>query len=104
MFKNRVVEKALDELSNRTVNMPDTVRSVICLIDLSILNEANLNSYVQEIFGIKKNKIMTVYYAPKCSKEFASYSIVCNRHLHWDGTLFIDEEEDYVQKYGCSIF
>ena len=88
MFKNRVVKKALDELSNRTVNMPETVRSVICLIDLSILNEANLNSYIQEIFGIKKNKIMTVYYAPKHSKEFVSYiPLFCNRHLHWDGTL-----------------
>ena len=31
---------------------------------------------------------MSVYYAPKRSKEFASYiPLFCNRHLHWDGTL-----------------
>ena len=65
MFKIRVVEKALNELSSRTVIKPDTVRSVLCLIDLNILNEPNLNTYIEDLFEIKKNKIMTVYYASK---------------------------------------
>ena len=105
MFINRVVEKALDELSSRTVNKPDTVRSVICLIDLSILNEQDLNNYIIEIFGIKKNKIMTVYYAPKQSKELTSYSpLLCNRHLHWDGTLIHPMKKRIMSKKYDLLF
>ena len=105
MFKNRVVEKALDELSSRTVNKPDTVRSVICLIDLSILNESNLNIYIERIFGIKKNKIVTVYYAPKQSKELTYYSpLFCNRHLHWDGTLIHPTKKKIMSKKYDLLF
>ena len=105
MFINRVVEKALDELSSRTVNKPDAVRSVICLIDLSILNEQDLNNYIIEIFGIKKNKIMTVYYAPKQSKELTSYSpLLCNRHLHWDGTLIHPMKKRIMSKKYDLLF
>ena len=105
MFKNRVVEKALDELSSRTVIKPDTVRSVLCLIDLNILNEPNLNAYIEDLFEIKKNKIMTVYYAPRQTKELASYSpLFSNRHLHWDGTLIHPMKKKVVSEKCDLLF
>ena len=105
MFKIRVVEKALDELSSRTVIKPDTVRSVLCLIDLNILNEPNLNAYIEDLFEIKKNKIVTVYYASKRSKELTSYSpLFCNRHLHWDGTLIHPMKKKIMSKKYDLLF
>ena len=88
MFRKRVVEKALTELSQRTMVKPESVRSVACLIDLSILADMDLDRYLIELFKIQKNRITTIYYAPKPSKDLSLYHPQFNnRHLHWDGTL-----------------
>ena len=88
MFRKRVVEKALTELSQRTMVKPESVRSVACLIDLNILVGMDLDLYINELFHIQKNRITTIYYAPKSSKDLSLYHPQFNnRHLHWDGTL-----------------
>ncbi|MGB1430391.1 MAG: DUF6913 domain-containing protein, partial [Flavobacteriaceae bacterium] len=73
MFRKRVVEKALTELSQRTMVKPESVRSVACLIDLSILADMDLDRYLIELFKIQKNRITTIYYAPKPSKDLSLY-------------------------------
>ena len=88
MFRKRVVEKTLTKLSQRTMVKPESVRSVACLIDLSILAEIELDSYINELFQINKNRITKIYYTPKPCKDFSLYRPQFNnRHLHWDGTL-----------------
>ena len=67
---------------------PESVRSVACLIDLSILAEIELDLYIKELFQIHKNRITKIYYTPKPCKDFSLYRPQFNnRHLHWDGTL-----------------
>tara|TARA_B100001248_G_scaffold170965_1_gene129540 strand:+ start:237 stop:740 length:504 start_codon:yes stop_codon:yes gene_type:complete len=88
MFRKRVVEKTLTKLSQRTMVKPESVRSVACLIDLSILAEIELDRYINELFQIHKNRITKIYYTPKPCKDFSFYRPQFNnRHLHWDGTL-----------------
>ena len=88
MFRKRVVEKTLTKLSQRTMVKPESVRSVACLIDLSILAEIDLDHYIKELFQIHKNRITKIYYTPKPCKDFSLYRPQFNnRHLHWDGTL-----------------
>ena len=88
MFRKRVVEKTLTKLSQRTMVKPESVRSVACLIDLSILAEIELDSYINELFQINKNRITKIYYTPKPCKDLSLYRPQFNnRHLHWDGTL-----------------
>ncbi len=88
MFRKRVVEKTLTKLSQRTMVKPESVRSVACLIDLSILAEIELDLYIKELFQIHKNRITKIYYTPKPCKDFSLYRPQFNnRHLHWDGTL-----------------
>ena len=88
MFRKRVVEKTLTKLSQRTMVKPESVRSVACLIDLSILAEIELDRYIKELFQIHKNRITKIYYTPKPCKDFSLYRPQFNnRHLHWDGTL-----------------
>ena len=88
MFRKRVVEKTLTKLSQRTMVKPESVRSVACLIDLSILAEIELDHYINELFQIHKNRITKIYYTPKPCKDLSLYRPQFNnRHLHWDGTL-----------------
>ena len=88
MFRKRVVEKTLTKLSQRTMVKPESVRSVACLIDLSILAEIDLDHYIKELFQIHKNRITKIYYTPKPCKDLNLYRPQFNnRHLHWDGTL-----------------
>ena len=88
MFRKRVVEKTLTKLSQRTMVKPESVRSVACLIDLSILAEIDLDHYIKELFQIHKKRITKIYYTPKPCKDLNSYRPQFNnRHLHWDGTL-----------------
>ena len=88
MFRKRVVEKALNELSYRTMVKPESVSSVACLIDIGILTGMDLDRHINEHFQIKKNNITKIYYAPKPSKDLNSYRPQFNnRHLHWEGTL-----------------
>ena len=88
MFRKRVVEKTLTKLTQRTMVKPESVRSVACLIDLSILAEIELDSYINELFQINKNRITKIYYTPKPCKDLSLYRPQFNnRHLHWDGTL-----------------
>ena len=88
MFRKRVVEKALNDLSQRVMVKPKSVRSVACLIDLSILADMDFDRYIEELFQIQNNRITKIYYAPKPSKDLNSYRPQFNnRHLHWEGTL-----------------
>ena len=88
MFRKRVVEKTLTKLSQRTLVKPESVSSVACLIDLSILAEIELDRYIKELFQIHKNRITKIYYTPKPCKDLSLYRPQFNnRHLHWDGTL-----------------
>lgn len=105
MLRNRVVEKALDELSNRTVVKPATVGSVLCLVDLDMVEESSWNTSVQELFQLKKSKIVTVYYSPRQSKAFASFHpLFNNRHLHWDGTLIHPMKKKVLSKKYDLLF
>ena len=99
MFKKRVVEKALFELSQRTMVKPEFIRSVACLIDLNILAGMDLDHYIKELFQIQKNRITKIYYAPKPSKDFNLYHPQFNnRHLHWDGTLLHPMKKKVLSK------
>ena len=105
MFRKRVVEKALIELSQRTIVKPESVRSVACLIDLSILADMHLESYLKELFQIQKNRITTIYYAPKSSKDLSLYRPQFNnRHLHWDGTLLHPMKKNLLSKKYDLLF
>ena len=105
MLRNRVVEKALDELSNRTVVKPQTVQSVFCLIDLEIVDQSSWYANVQELFQLKKSKIHTVYYAPRQTKANANFiPLFNNRHLHWDGTLIHPMKKKVLSKKYDVLF
>ena len=105
MFRKRVVEKALTELSQRTMVKPESVRSVACLIDLSILADMDLDRYLIELFKIQKNRITTIYYAPKPSKDLSLYHPQFNnRHLHWDGTLLHPMKKKVLSKKYDLLF
>jgi hypothetical protein len=99
MFKKRVVEKALFELSQRKMVKPEFIRSVVCLIDLNTLAWMDLDLYIKELFRIQKNRIIKIYYAPKPSKDFSLYHPQFNnRHLHWDGTLLHPMKKKVLSK------
>lgn len=105
MFRKRIVEKALTELSHRTMVKPESVRSVACLIDLNILVDMDLDSYIKELFQIQKNSITAIYYAPKSSKDLTLYSPQFNnRHLHWDGTLLHPMKKKVLSKKYDLLF
>ena len=105
MFRKRVVEKALTELSQRTMVKPESVRSVVCLIDLNILVGMDLDLYINELFHIQKNRITTIYYAPKSSKDLSLYHPQFNnRHLHWDGTLLHPMKKKVLSKKYDLLF
>lgn len=105
MFRKRIVEKALTELSHRTMVKPESVRSVACLIDLNILVDMDLDSYIKELFQIQKNSITAIYYAPKSSKYLNLYSPQFNnRHLHWDGTLLHPMKKKVLSKKYDLLF
>lgn len=105
MFRKRVVEKALHELSHRAMVKPESVRSVACLIDLGILTGIDLDRNINELFQIQKNRITTIYYAPKPSKDLSLYSPQFNnRHLHWDGTLLHPMKKKVLSKKFDLLF
>lgn len=105
MFRKQVVEKALAELSQRTMVKPESVRSVACLIDLNILVGMDLDLYINELFHIQKNRITTIYYAPKSSKDLSLYHPQFNnRHLHWDGTLLHPTKKKVLSKQYDLLF
>jgi hypothetical protein len=105
MFRKRVVEKALTELSQRTMVKPESVHSVACLIDLSILADMDLDRYLKELFHIQKNRITTIYYSPKPSKDLSLYHPQFNnRHLHWDGTLLHPMKNKVLSKKYDLLF
>ena len=105
MFRKRVVEKTLTKLSQRTMVKPESVRSVACLIDLSILAEIDLDHYIKELFQIHKNRITKIYYTPKPSKDFSLFSPQFNnRHLHWDGTLLHPVKKKVLSKKFDLLF
>ena len=105
MFKKRVVEKALDHLSHRKMVKPASVRSVVCLIDLSILPNMDLDSHLKDLFEIQKNRITKIYYTPKPSKDFSLFSPQFNnRHLHWDGTLLHPVKKKVLSKKFDLLF
>jgi hypothetical protein len=105
MFRKRVVEKALTELSQRTMVKPESVHSVVCLIDLSILVDMDLDRYLKELFHIQKNRITTIYYSPKPSKDLSLYHPQFNnRHLHWDGTLLHPMKKKVLSKKYDLLF
>ena len=105
MFRKQVVEKALTELSQRTMVKPESVRSVACLIDLNILVGMDLDLYINELFHIQKNRITTIYYAPKSSKDLSLYHPQFNnRHLHWDGTLLHPMKKKVLSKKYDLLF
>ena len=105
MFRKQVVEKALTELSQRTMVKPESVRSVACLIDLNILVGMDLDLYINELFHIQKNRITTIYYAPKSSKDLSLYHPQFNnRHLHWDGTLLHPMKKKVLSKQYDLLF
>ena len=105
MFRKRVVEKTLTKLSHRKMVKPQSVRSVACLIDLSILADIELDSYVKELFQIHKSRITKIYYAPKPSKDLSLYRPQFNnRHLHWDGTLLHPMKKKVLSKKYDLLF
>lgn len=105
MFRKQVVEKALTELSQRTMVKPESVRSVACLIDLNILVGMDLDLYINELFHIQKDRITTIYYAPKSSKGLSLYHPQFNnRHLHWDGTLLHPMKKKVLSKQYDLLF
>jgi len=105
MFRKRVVEKALTELSQRKMVKPESVRSVACLIDVSILADMDFDRYIKELFQIQKSRITTIYYAPKSSKDLSLYSPQFNnRHLHWDGTLLHPMKKKVLSKKYDLLF
>ena len=105
MFRKRVVEKALNELSQRTMVKPESVRSVACLIDLNILAGMDLDRHIYELFHIQKNRISKIYYAPKSSKDLRLYRPQFNnRHLHWDGTLLHPLKKKVLSKKYDLLF
>ena len=105
MFRKRVVEKALTELSNRTMVKPDSVRTVACLIDISILDDVDLYHHLKELFQIQKNRVTTIYYSPKPSKDLTLFSPQFNnRHLHWDGTLLHPMRKKILSKKYDLLF
>ena len=105
MFRKRVVEKALNELSQRTMVKPETVRSVACLIDLSVLEGMDLDRHINELFQIQKNRITKIYYSPKPFKDFSFYRPQFNnRHLHWDGTLLHPMKKRVLSKKFDLLF
>jgi hypothetical protein len=105
MFRKRVVEKALTELSHRTMVKPESIHSVACLVDLSIMADIELDSYIEELFQIQKNRITTIYYAPKQSKDLSLYRPQFNnRHLHWDGTLLHPMKKKVLSKKYDLLF
>ena len=105
MFRKRVVEKALNELSNRMMVRPESVRTVACLIDISILENMDLNHHLKELFQIQKNRVTTIYYSPKPSKELTLFSPQFNnRHLHWDGTLLHPMKKKVLSKKYDLLF
>lgn len=105
MFRKQVVEKTLTELSQRTMVKPESVRSVACLIDLNILVGMDLDLYINELFHIQKNRITTIYYAPKSSKDLSLYHPQFNnRHLHWDGTLLHPMKKKVLSKHYDLLF
>lgn len=105
MFRKRVVEKALTELSQRTMVKPESVRSVACLIDLNILAGMDLDRHIYELFHIQKNRISKIYYAPKSSKDLRLYRPQFNnRHLHWDGTLLHPLKKKVLSKKYDLLF
>ena len=105
MFRKRVVEKALTQLSNRTMVKPESVRTVACLIDVSILHDVDLYHHLKELFQIQKNRVTTIYYSPKPSKELTLFSPQFNnRHLHWDGTLLHPMKKKVLSKNYDLLF
>ena len=105
MFRKRVVEKALTELSQRTMVKPESVRSVACLIDLNILAGMDLDRHIYELFHIQKNRISKIYYTPKSSKDLRLYRPQFNnRHLHWDGTLLHPLKKKVLSKKYDLLF
>ena len=105
MFRKQVVEKALTELSQRTMVKPESVRSVACLIDLNILAGMDLDRHIYELFHIQKNRISKIYYAPKSSKDLRLYRPQFNnRHLHWDGTLLHPLKKKVLSKKYDLLF
>jgi hypothetical protein len=105
MFRKRVVEKALTELSQRTMVKPESVRSVACLIDLSILADMDSDRYIKELFQIQKNRITKIYYLPKPSKDLSLYHPQFNkRHLHWEGTLLHPMKNKVLSKKYDLLF
>jgi hypothetical protein len=105
MFRKRVVDKALIELSQRTMVKPESVRSVACLIDLSLLPDMDFDRYLKELFQIQKNRITKIYYAPKPSKDLSLYHPQFNnRHLHWDGTLLHPKKNKVLSKKYDLLF
>ena len=105
MFRKQVVEMALTELSQRTTVKPESVRSVACLIDLNILVGMDLDLYINELFHIQKDRITTIYYAPKSSKDLSLYQPQFNnRHLHWDGTLLHPMKKKVLSKQYDLLF
>ena len=105
MFRKQVVEMALTELSQRTMVKPESVRSVACLIDLNILVGMDLDLYINELFHIQKDRITTIYYAPKSSKDLSLYHPQFNnRHLHWDGTLLHPMKKKVLSKQYDLLF
>ena len=105
MIRKRVVEKALTELSQRTMVKPESVRSVACLIDLNILAGMDLDRHIYELFHIQKNRISKIYYAPKSSKDLRLYRPQFNnRHLHWDGTLLHPLKKKVLSKKYDLLF
>ena len=105
MFRKRVIEKTLKELSCRTMVKPESVSSVACLIDISILADMDLDHYIKELFEIQKNRITKIYYAPKSSKDLSLYRPQFNnRHLHWDGTLLHPMKKKVLSKKYDLLF
>jgi len=105
MFRKRVVEKTLTKLSQRTMVKPESVRSVACLVDLSILAEIDLDHYIKELFQIHKNRITKIYYTPKPCKDLNLYRPQFNnRHLHWDGTLLHPMKKKILSKKYDLLF
>ena len=105
MFRKRVIEKTLNELSYRTIVKPESVSSVACLIDISILADMDLDHYIKELFEIQKNRITKIYYAPKPSKDLSLYyPQFNNRHLHWDGTLLHPMKKKVLSKKYDLLF
>ena len=105
MFRKRVIEKTLKELSCRTMVKPESVSSVACLIDISIFTDMDLDHYIKELFEIQKNRITKIYYAPKSLKEISLYRPQFNnRHLHWDGTLLHPMKKKVLSKKYDLLF